>query len=425
MNWTRSLIVSLFLLICLRSMPVPALLLATVVLCAYVAGMLRKPVSYWVFLYPVVSYALAQGFAGYTFFEIGDGPTYFTVMDEIIPRLRGDMGRVLGLVAAVGPKYLNAGFLPTALLPGFLFDNPDAETYQLTQVFVHAGLVSGLLGLTIRWDVIREPYRTPVFLFMLISPGYLALVAYPTRHHLTSFGVFLFFISLEACLTRRTPGRAITLGLAVVLLFLCKAALLPFALLYSLVRLYQPHRFWLNLTMGSLLLGSTIYAYQYVRPFYDTRYAAETIGVFRGAWLGPLLPLYKYVMALISPFPYYKFGLMIDTIAYGGNWLLLSLFVPAGVIGLWLFGRMLFRPYRLWQYDADTKRLFGYGGIMSLSVLGGSTGFMLYILVFLPFFAPLFVIRDYPLPLVLIMLALLLLNGVVLLLNGDNLFDYL
>ncbi len=425
MNWIRSLIISLFLLGCLRSVSVLALLLAITVLCGYVAGTLRKPVSYWVFLYPVVSYALAQGFAGYTFFEIGDGPTYFTVMDEIIPRLRNDIVGVLGLVAAIGPKYLNAGFLPTALLPGFLFNNPDAETYQLTQVFVHAGLVSGLLGLTTRWDVICEPYRTPVFLFMLISPGYLALLAYPTRHHVTSFGIFLFFISLEACLAKRTPGRLLALGLAVVLLFLCKAALLPFVLLYSLVRLYQPNRFWLNLIVGSLLLVSTVYAYQYVLPFYDARYAAETIGVFRGAWLGPLLPLYKYVMALISPFPYYKFGLMVDTVAYGGNWLLLSLFVPAGVIGLWLLGRILLSPRRLWQYDADTRRLFSYGGIMSLSILGGSTGFMLYILVFLPFFAPLFVIREYPLPVVLVLLALLLLNVAVLLMNGDNLFDYL
>ncbi len=425
MNWTRSLFISGVLLVCLRSTPVLALLLATTVLCAHVAATLRRPASCWVFIYPVMSYALAQGFTGYTFFEVGDGPTYFTVMDEIIPRLRGDMVRVLELVAAVGPKYLNVGFLPTALLPGFLFDNPDAETYQLTQVFIHVLLVSGLLGLTTRWHIISEAYRTPVFLFMLISPGYLAMVAYPTRHHLTSFGIFLFFIGLEACLTKRTPVRLLALGLAVVLLFLCKAALLPFALLYSLVRLYQPNRFWLNLTVGSLLMVITLYTYQYVQPFYDARYAAETIGIFRGAWLGPLLPLYKYVMALISPFPYYKFGLMIDTVAYGGNWLLLSLFVPAGVIGLWLFGRMLLSPRGLWQYDADTRRLFGYGGIMSLSILGGSTGFMLYILVFLPFFAPLFVIREYPLPMVLIVLGLLLLNGVVLLLNGDNLFDYL
>ena len=425
MSWTRSLVLSLVGLVCLRSVPVLALLLATVVLCGYVAGALRKPVSYWVFAYPVVSYLLAQGFSGYTFFEVGDGPTYFAVMDEIIPRLRGDIVRVLGLVAAVGPKYLNAGFLPTALLPGFLFDRPDAETYQLTQVFVHALLVSGLLCLTLRWHVIGETYVMPVFLFMLVSPGYLALVAYPTRHHLTSFGIFLFFISLEACLTRRTLGRLLALGLAVVLLFLCKAALLPFALLYSLVRLYRPDRFWLNLTVGSLLLVGVVYAYHYVRLFYDVRYATETIGVFRGAWLGPLLPLYKYVMALISPFPYYKYGLMVNTIAYGGSGWLLSLFVPAGVIGLWLFSRMLLNPRGLWQYNTDTKRLFGYGGVMSLSVLGGSTGFLMYILVFLPFFAPLFVIRAHPLPVILVVLVLLLLNVVVLLLNGDNLFDYL
>ena len=414
------------LLVSLRSFPVVATMLASTVMCAYCVGRLSKPVANWIYAYPVVCCLLAQNFTRYTFFEIGDGPAYFAVMTEILPRLHWtDSGSLLGLLALVGPKYLNAGFLPTVLLPDILFSNPDGIIYQLTQALVHVALVGLLLALTTRWDAIGMGYRTPVFLFMLVSPGYLALVSYPTRHHITSFGVFLLFISFEACLKKPAIDRLFSLAVAIAIVFLCKAGLLPFALLYGLVRLYNPNRFVLNILVGGVLLGTVLYTYQYVSRFYDARYATETIGVFKNAYLGPLMPLYKYAMAIVSPFPYYKYGLVVNTVAYGGNWLLLTLFVPAGMIGLWLFYRILLNPLNLWRYDDDTKRLFAYGGIMSLSILGGSTGFLMYILIYMPFFAPLFAIDKYKVPFAVVLLTLLLLNVVVMVMNHENPLDYL
>jgi len=393
---------------------------------AYCVGKLQKPVANWIYAYPIACYLLSQNFTRYTFFDIGDGPAYFAVMNEILPRLHwDDSGSLLGLLALVGPKYLNVGFLPTALLPQLLFNNPDEVTYQLTQMYVHVTLVGLLLSLTIRWDAVSAAYRVPVFLFMLVSPGYLALVSYPTRHHVTSFGIFLLFISLESCIRKPTVERILSLVIATVIIFLCKAGLLPFALLYALVRLYNPTRFLLNVIGGGLLLGAVVYTYQYVSGFYDDRYATETIGLFRNTQLGPLLPLYKYVMAIVGPFPYYKYGMVVDTTAYGGNWLLLLLFIPAGIIGLWLFYRMLLNPLNLWRHDDETKRLFAYGSIMSLSILGGSTGFLMYILVYMPFFAPLFIIDKYNVPVAVVLLTLLLLNVVVLVMNHENPFDYL
>lgn len=426
MSWLRSILISGLLLVGLRDFPVLATLLASTIMCVYCAGILHKPVAAWVYVYPVACYLLSQGFTGYTFFDIGDGPAYFAIVNEILPRLHwNNVTGLLGLLALAGPKYLNIGFLPTALLPDSLFTNADEPTYQLTQAYVHVALVGLLLYLTVRWAVISAAYRIPIFLFMLVSPGYLALVSYPTRHHITSFGTFLLFISLEACLEKRSAGRLAALGVALSLVFLCKVGLLPFALLYGLVRLYQPGRFWVNSALGGLLLVVIVGVYRYVSDFYNPDYGTETIGVFRNAYLGPVLPVYKYVMAIVSPFPYYKYGVVVNTIAYGGNWLLLTLFIPAGMIGLWLFYRMMRHPLRLWRYNDETKRLFGYGGILSLSILGGSTGFLMYILICMPFFAPLFVIDKYNVPFAVVLLTLVLMNVAVLLMSGDNLFDYL
>lgn len=426
MRWLANGLLSVLALIGLADYPVIATLLASTVLCGYCVRMLSTPEARFVFVYPAVCFWLSQHFTTYTFFEIGDGPAYFAVMDDILPRLtNNNYQSLLALMAFVGPKYLNLGFIPTALLPNLLFEKPDAIMYQLTQAYVHIALVSLLLALTVRWEVISDRYRSSVFLFMLVSPGYLALVAYPTRHHITSFGGFLLFISVEACFRKCSIGRLLTLLIALILVFFCKAALVPLFLLYVLFRLYQPQRIFLNVAFGSLLLVAGVYAFQYVQPLYDTRFTSETIGVFKDAALGPFMPLYKYVMAIVSPFPYYKYGVVVDTIAYGGNWWLLLLFVPAGAIGLWLFYRMLLNPINLWGYDDDTKRLFGYGAILSLSILGGSTGFLMYILICQPFFAPLFLIREYPVPVSVVLFTLFLLNLIVMLLNKENVFDYL
>lgn len=425
MRWTVSIIISVGVLVSLPDYPIVATLLASAVLCGYCVWTLDEPVASWIWLYPVLCFWLSQGFTVYNFFEIGDGPAYFGVMDDILPHLlHNDYQNLFAMMTLVGPKYLNLGFLPTALLPTLLFDRPDSVVFHLTQVYTHVALVSLLLALTTQWDIINSRYKSVVFLFLLVSPGYLAMVSYPTRHHVTSFGFFLFFISFEAWLNRKTLARGCTSGIAIVLLFFCKAGLLPLLFVYVLIRVYRPAYFYATLLLSSLLIGATLYVYQYVRPLYDAQFVTETIGVFRGASLGPLMPLYKYVMAIVSPFPYYKYGVVINTIAYGGNWVLLLLFIPAGIIGLWLFGRMLLNPVRLWQYDADTKRLFAYGGILSLSILGGSTGFMMYILICMPFFAPLFRIDECNLSVANVVATLLVLNGLVLLLNGENLLDY-
>ncbi|WP_460926208.1 hypothetical protein [Spirosoma agri] len=417
---------SVLVLIGLREYPVAATVLASSILCGYCAWTLAEPMAKLVFIYPLFCFWLSQQFTVYDFFEIGDGPAYFAVMDDILPRLTTyDYRGLLALMALAGPKYLNLGFLPTAFLPNLFFDAPGSVVYQLTQVYTHVALVGLLLSLTVKWDVIGERYRCPIFLFMLVSPGYLALVSYPTRHHVTAFAIFLLFISVEACLQKQTVSRLLALFVAVGLIFFCKAGLLPFFVLYLIVRLHNPERRLVNVLLGGVLIGAMIYTYQYVRQLYDARFATETIGVFKDASLGPLMPIYKYVMAIVSPFPYYKYSVVVNTIAYGGNWLLLLLFVPAGMTGLWLFLRVLLNPLKLWRHDEDTKRLFAYGGIMSLSILGGSTGFLMYILVFMPFFAPLFRISDYNVQPVTVLAALLLLNVVVLVLNGENLFDYL
>lgn len=426
MSWFTSMLISLFVLIGLADYPIVATLVASAVLCGYCAHVLSERIAGFVLLYPILCLWLAEGFTVYTFFEVGDGPAYFAVMETVVPRLvTQNYQSLAAIMALAGPKYLNVGFLPTALLPPFFFDNPDSVVYQLMQAYVHVALVSLLLTLTMRWDVVQESYRVPVFLFLLLSPGYLAMLSYPTRHHVTSFAVFLVFIGFEACVRQLAVGRLVTLFVALVLLFFCKAGLLLLVLLYVFFRLYNPAYKLLTLGLGALILGVISYLYDYVRLLYDTRFASETIGVFRDASLGPLMPLYKYVMAIVSPFPYYKYGVVVNTIAYGGNWLLLLLFIPAGTIGLWMLYRMIRNSVKLWAYDQDTRRLFAYGSIMSLSILGGSTGFLMYILIFMPFFAPLFRINDYNVSLISVLLSLLLLNFAVLVLNEESLFDFL
>ncbi|QJW91175.1 hypothetical protein HNV11_18225 [Spirosoma taeanense] len=361
------------------------------------------------------------------FTEVGDGKAYFEISDDIIEGFNnGGYNYISWLFFIAGPKYLNLGFLPTALVPRIFYEFPSSQDYQLIQSLLHLQFALIILYFSLKWQVLSKQNLLAVILFILISPGFMTVIAYPTRHYLTFFSMFLCFISFESLMIKQSLIKLIGLITGIILLFFIKVALIIFIAIYFIYRIYK-EAFSLKLIFAILspavLIG--IYElYSYTNSLYNSSFYEKQIGVMENVYLGPLLPLYKYVMAIVSPFPWYKYSVVVDTIAYGGNWVLLLAYIPTAIIGLYIFLRMIVYNVKIMRLNIETSKLFLFGIIMSLSLLGGDTGFNVYVIVCMPFFAPLLLIKEYNISIKWPILALVVLNVVVMLINNESIFDY-
>ena len=112
----------------------------------------------------------------------------------------------------------------------------------------------------------------------------------------------------------------------------------------------------------------------------------------------PVLSFFgKFVFALLSPFPWYKAADHIDEI-YGGNALNFVMHVLSALTGIYFFTRIIFNARSLARTYPDVKLPIVFGLIMSLSILGGAVAFHSYLVIFFPFFAPLFALSRYRVP---------------------------
>ncbi len=134
-------------------------------------------------------------------------------------------------------------------------------------------------------------------------------------------------------------------------------------------------------------LEATIIAYEQI--------AESGAATFGGLVQWPVIGwVVKYVYAILAPFPWSEAPLFIDW-NYGGNTLLFLMHVLSALSGLYLFLVMIIKYRLIIDSDVGLKKMIIYGLIMSLSILKGSTGFHTYLLIYFPFLAPLFGIKQF------------------------------
>lgn len=102
--------------------------------------------------------------------------------------------------------------------------------------------------------------------------------------------------------------------------------------------------------------------------------------------LGVLAAPYKYIMAILSPFPWYKVKEQMYSLAFGGNVISYGFHIIGAILSLHLILVILINLKDIFNNENIYKyRIVIYGLIMSLSIIGGSTGFNVYLLIYYPF----------------------------------------
>jgi len=397
-----TLLASTAVLFGLRDFPETSILLVDTLFCSFCAYAFAHRLRYLFLLHPIVVWILSQ-FYETSFLSLGDGEAYFAVTKSHLLFYTGTdiFDYIQNLILSANFKELYLGFIPNILIPDYLYGAPSDTVYFYWQACFHTILVSVCLLLAKQWCVLRDEYLFFIILFAVISPSFFELGNAPTRHYFTFFSVLLFYLSFNAIAQSFTLQKFIWLFVSIASVAVSRTVyLIPIAL-YCAYYLISVHGDGISKVKKHLMMAClVVLAISSFSYFYDQALSYSDISKAGAGTFGflantPFLSIIaKYVFALFSPFPWQKASYFIATI-YGGNSLQFAMHVFSALTGLYFFTRIIMYARPLFRLRPDVKSPVLYGLIMSLSILGGSTGFHSYLLIFFPFFAPLFAIRPY------------------------------
>jgi len=337
------------------------------------------------------------------FLNLGDGPAYAAVTRQYLNTAAGhvDISAVMRSHDILYTfKYLSLGVSPIFYVPEHYFRQLDAPVYYIWQNLFHLGLVSGVVALARIWRAVSEKSLLAMALFAAVGPSFFELGATPTRHVVTFFGVFLFFISYTATARRFRLSSALGLLAAGLVLAVSRFPLIAPALAFIVLdqllnagRKLSPQRLAIiaAVVIASLLLGSTLLE-KYVAYGLISRKGADTFGFM--ATTPVVGPIVKVIYAILSPFPWSKASFFVDN-TYGGNWFIFYFHVLSALFGLYAFMALALRARRFSALPIDVRQGVMYALLMSASVMQGATGFHTYILLYFPFLAPLVRFREF------------------------------
>ncbi len=408
----------------LQDWPYAAILITDLILCIYLTTLFKSKYRYLFLLHPGILLISSQLYVT-PFLDGGDGPAYARVVAEYVDSsiMEGQLNDLLGGFDLFGLlKHASFGVAPIYVVPEYFFTSPADAVYYLWQGAFHVILSSVAITMARLWRAVNDKYLFAMSIFAVVSPSFFDLGTAPTRHIVTFISVFFLFIAYTAIRQKLSVSRAIGLTFSIVLVMISKTVLLlPFfifvfvdQIFLSDVRLNRSNFILITLTgVGILFTGTYL-----LDTFVSYQETATTGGAtFSGNAQLPLAGwVVRYVYALLSPFPWSEAPLIIAT-TYGGNWLLFVMHVLSSLIGLYMFLIMLVHVRRVFNHDPELTRLLLYGVIMSLSILRGSIGFHVYLLIYFPFFAPLLAIKKYRVSLMVPLGFVILLETFILILK--------
>lgn len=407
-----------FVLIELTDQPHFAMFVVDLLFCFYLCTIFTHKLRYLFLLHPFIMVISSQLFS-VPFMALGDGPAYKSVIDSYIynPDILLTAIQDLGLVGTV--KYASLGIAPVFGIPYYLYNNPDSNVFYLWQGCFHVILVAVCATLARVWKIARVEYLLVATLYAVVSPSFFELVVAPTRHVVTFASVFLFYISFMAISQKITIGRLAGLITAVVLVFISKFTLLIPILIFStyytlFVKAKNSISMSRKILIALIIFVVLVFAYgifaEKISEYGETSLSGAN--TFSGLVAIPILGmLFKYLYALLAPFPWHDAPVFIDTI-YGGNYLMFVMHMFSSLFGIYFFAWILIYWKPLLKQYSELSAMVMFGFIMSLSILKGSTGFHVYLLIYFPFFAPLLLIKRYHLSYLIPVVFVIIVEGV-------------
>ena len=396
---------SFCLLILLGDFPRTSLFLTDLIVCGYLCSIFRQNIRYLFLLHPFIL-IISSLFFTVPFLELGDGNAYQVVVGQYADASDIDSAGMNSLFESSSMldafKYMSLGVAPIFFIPDYLYGSPESSVYYLWEGCFSVILVALCATLAKAWGITRDNYLLMIVLFAVVSPSFFDLGAAPTRHIVTFNAVFLFYISFIALLQRFSISKLVSLLVAVVLVAISKfplfIPLLIFCIYFIIIetkrKLTAKNLFFILVVIAAVVVGFDDFLDKLLTYGRNSSAGAAT---FSGMANIPIIGVaFKYLYALLAPFPWQSAPIFIAT-NYGGNPLLFFMHMLSSVTGVYFFGRLIVFGKPLLKYYPDIRPLVMFGLIMSLSIALGETGFHIYLLIYFPFFAPLFTIKRYQL----------------------------
>lgn len=413
---------SIFLLLLLTDSPRFAILVVDGFFCLFIANSFRKfKYCYLFLLHPLITWVASQ-FYEIPFLQLGDGPQIISTFRHYFDTTTWefDPNKTLSGIfhpnLLAGIRQLSLGTIPIIVVPEYLYGRPAPEIYFFWQSTFATILISICVAVGQCWRALSEKYLMYVTLFALLSPSFVELRSNLNRYDLLFSALFLFYLVFIALNKKITGVRIIILVISLIFIIISKYFLLPLVVLFLVY-------YYLLVKKNYLILIALITAFLILLASqFDSVLLADLIGklylisktggaTFSHLTQVPLIGLlFKYLFALLAPFPWHKIVLLTES-SYGGNYFIFCMHVLSGLSGVYLFLSIVIKR-QIFIADPELKTLIMFGLIMSLSILVGATGYHFYILIYFPFFAPIFSLQEHRIswwfPLALVVVAELL-----------------
>lgn len=390
---------STFLLLTFTEFPRLSILTVDCLFCIFIAHTFRKFKSRLLFLLHPLIIWIANQFYVVPFLELGDGPQIITTLRHYLDTTTWTLdpnGVLIGVFhpnLLAGFRQLSFGTVPIILVPEYLYVRPASEVYFLWQSTFAIILIALCVTVGHLWRVLNEKYLMYMTLFAVLSPSFVELRNNLNRYDVLFCGLLLFFLSFIVINKKITIARLSMLSIGLMLIIISKYALLfplfLFIVYYYLFEKKDYLQLGVATTFFIIIIGSQ---YNYEMLLYTVaRYqliSSEGGATFSFLAQVPLIGyLFKYLFALLAPFPWHKANLLV-TSSYGGNYFSFVMHVLSALFGIYFFSCLLIRSKKILFVDAELRMLVMYGLIMSSSILMGATGYHFYLLIYFPFFAP-------------------------------------
>lgn len=384
--------------------PFTVLFMLDLSICVYLFFLFKHRFSFLFLLHPFILLINSQLYDGDWLFS-GDGKSILAVVSSYLDigrsnpfPVEGEELQDMGFLGAL--KFMSLGAVPTVYIPNHFFSTPIDTVYYVWQGTFHVILCAAGATLAKFWDCIKEKYIYSIILFAVISPTFFELGQVPTRHLVTFFGLFMLFVTHVAISKRLEIYRLIWWAIAILIILISKSIyILPY-MIFAAVDFFIIRQS--NLNQKYILIALIVGLIGVLAGPYFLQVLGQYIGIsqtggnsFSFLTQVPILGIIiKYIYALLAPFPWTIASHYIEGI-YTGNAFMFFLHTLSAMTGIYFFTILLFKWKQIWMMDDDFKSLMVYAFIMSLTIMGGSTGFHGYLSIFFPFLAPLLLFKKF------------------------------
>ena len=400
-------LIAIALLFGLADFPQISIILVDFLFCLFCVYSFQYQLRYLFLLHPLIIWILSLFYVN-PFTEMGDGVSYLQTTKTTLSFYTGrdDSDIILNTILTLDFKNIYFGFIPNILIPDYLFTVPSDTVYYLWQSCFFVILISVCLLIAKWYGVLRQDYLFCIVLFSVISPTFFEMGAAPTRHYFTFISIFIFYISFTALLQSVSLSKIIWMLIAASFIAVSKITLfIPIIIFISYFLFIDNKQSSSKVGKYTLLVFSVVFFIFSFGFLYEKAIFYREISSGGAASFGflaniPFLSIFaKYIFALLSPFPWQNAMIYItNEKMYGGNPFFFIAHVLSSLTGIYFFAKLIVYGKPLFRFYPDFKSLLLYGLILSLSILGGETGFHSYLAIFFPFFSPLFLIKCYPIP---------------------------